>query len=98
MKIKFNTDNNLLLNKPLKLHLLTIIVSCIFKEDIKFYLQLYLDDCLYDLKTMMKLDRIEDSEGIDLNRTDKSKECKICYCNYFKNALLCAQDFFIEKN
>ena len=30
MKIKFNKDNNLPLNKPLKLHLLTIIVRCIF--------------------------------------------------------------------
>ena len=85
MKIKFNTDNNLLLNKPLKLHLLTIIARCIFEEDIKFYLQLYLDDCLHDLKTMIQLDRTEDSPGIDLNRTDKSKECKICYYNYFKN-------------
>ena len=36
MKIKFNTDDNLLLNKPLKLHLLTIIVICIFEEDDKF--------------------------------------------------------------
>ena len=42
MKIKFNTDDNLPLNKPLKLHLLTIIVRCIFEEDGKFYLQLYL--------------------------------------------------------
>ena len=43
MKIKFNTDDNLPLNKPLKLHLLTIIVRCIFEEDGKFYLQLYLE-------------------------------------------------------
>ena len=42
MKIKFNTDDNLPLNKPLKLHLLTIIVRCIFEEDGKFYPQLYL--------------------------------------------------------
>ena len=49
MKIKFNTDNSLLLNKPLKLHLLTIIVRCIFEEDSKFYPQPYLDDCLYEL-------------------------------------------------
>ena len=49
MKIKFNTDDNLPLNKPLKLHLLTIIVRCIFEEDGKFYPQLYLDDCLYEL-------------------------------------------------
>ena len=50
MKIKFNTDDNLPLNKPLKLHLLTIIVRCIFEELLGvFYLPLYLDDCLYEL-------------------------------------------------
>ena len=32
VKIKFNTNDNLPLNKPLKLHLLTIIVRCIFEE------------------------------------------------------------------
>ena len=46
MKIKSNIDDNLPLNKPLKLHLLTIIVRCIFEEDSKFFPQLYLDDCL----------------------------------------------------
>ena len=49
MKIKFNTDYNLPLNKPLKLHLLTITVRCIFEEDSKFHQQLYLDDCLLEL-------------------------------------------------
>ena len=34
---------------------------------------------------MMQLDRIEDSEGSDLDKTDKSKECKICHYNYFDN-------------
>ena len=48
MKIESNTDYNLPLNKPLKLRLLTIIVSSIFEED-KFYLQPYLDDFLYEL-------------------------------------------------
>ena len=41
MKIKFNADDNLPLNKLLKLHLLTIIVRCVFEEDSKFYLQPY---------------------------------------------------------
>ena len=41
MKIKFNTDYNLPLNNPLKLHLLTTIVECIFEEDGKFYPQLH---------------------------------------------------------
>ena len=49
MKIKFNTNDNLLLNKPLNLCLLTIIVRSIFEEDGKFYPQLYLGDCLYEL-------------------------------------------------
>ena len=40
-KIKFNTYDNLPLNKLLKLHMLTIIVRCIFEEDGKFYPQLY---------------------------------------------------------
>ena len=34
---------------------------------------------------MIQLDRIEDSEGCDLDKTDKSKECKICHYNYFDN-------------
>ena len=50
MKIKFNTDDNLPLNKPLKLHLLTILVRCIFEEDRKFYPQIYLHDCLFELR------------------------------------------------
>ena len=50
MKIKFNTDDNLPSNNQLKLHLLTIIVRCIFEEDGRFYPELYLDDCLYELR------------------------------------------------
>ena len=34
---------------------------------------------------MIQLPIIEDSERIDLNRADKSKECKICYYNYFNH-------------
>ena len=49
MKIKFNTNVNFPLNKPLKLHLLLIIVRCIFEEDGEFYPQLYLDDYLYEV-------------------------------------------------
>ena len=49
MKIKFNSDNDLSLNKPLKFHLMTIIIRCIFSEDGKLYPQLFLDDTLYEL-------------------------------------------------
>ena len=49
MKIELNADDNLPLIKLLKLHLLTVIVRCIFEEDCKFYLQRYLEDCLCEV-------------------------------------------------
>ena len=49
MKIKFNSDHNLPLNKPLKFHLITIIIRCVFSEVGKFYPQLFLDNALYEL-------------------------------------------------
>ena len=73
MKVKFNADDNLSVNKPLKLRMLTIIVRSVFKKDGKFYLEVYLDECLYELETMIQLDSIEDSVGIDLDKIDKSK-------------------------
>ena len=35
MKIKFSSDDNLPLNKPLKFHLMTITIRCVFSEDNK---------------------------------------------------------------
>ena len=49
MKIKFNSDDDLPLNKLLKFRLMTIIIRCVFSEDGKIYLQLFLDDTLYEL-------------------------------------------------
>ena len=41
MKIKFNSDDNLALNKLLKFNMLTIIVSSNVKEDGKYYPQIF---------------------------------------------------------
>ena len=49
MKIKFDADDNLPLNEPLKVCMMTIIVRYIFEEDGKFYPEVYLDGCLYEL-------------------------------------------------
>ena len=49
MKIKFNFDNELPLNKPLKFHAMTIILRSAFGEDGKLYPQLFLDNTLYEL-------------------------------------------------
>ena len=32
---------------------------------------------------MLEYDRIDNSEGIDINKTSASKECDICYYWYF---------------
>ena len=49
MKIKFNSDDDLPLKKPLKFHLMTITISSAFEEDGKLYPQVFLDDTLYEL-------------------------------------------------
>ena len=46
MKIKFGSDDNLPLNKPLKFHAMTIIITSVFEE---LYPQLFLDDNLYEI-------------------------------------------------
>ena len=58
MKTKFNSDDNLSLNKMLKLHMLTVIVRFVFEEDGKHYPSV-LDECLYEVE----YDRIDISEG-----------------------------------
>ena len=49
MKIEFNSDNKLPLNKPLKFLNVTIVIRSVFEEDGKGYSQAFLDDCLYEL-------------------------------------------------
>ena len=41
MKINFDTDDNLLLNKSLKLHNMTVVTRYVFEEDGKFYPQIF---------------------------------------------------------
>ena len=48
MKIKFNSDDDLPLNKQLKFHNMTITIRSVF-EDGKLYPQVFLDDTLYEL-------------------------------------------------
>ena len=49
MKIKFDSDDDLPLNKPLKFPTMTIVVRSVFEDKEKYYPQIYLDECLYDL-------------------------------------------------
>ena len=47
MKIKFNSNDNLPLNEPLKFHSMTITIRFIFEEGGKLYPQVFLDYVLY---------------------------------------------------
>ena len=49
MKIKFNSDDNLPLNKPLKFYQMTVTIRYVFSEDNKLYPQVFLDEALYSL-------------------------------------------------
>ena len=44
VEIKFNSEDDLPLHKPLKFHVMTIIIKSVFEEDGKFYPQVFLDD------------------------------------------------------
>ena len=49
MRIKCNSDRDLTLIKILKLHDLIKIVRSVFEEDGKYYPQVFLNECLYEL-------------------------------------------------
>ena len=49
MKIKFNSDDNIPLNKKLYSPTITVIIRNIFEKDNKYYPQIFLDECLYKI-------------------------------------------------
>ena len=49
MKIKFNSDDELPLNKLIGIPTMTIVVRAVFHKSNKYYLQVFLDKCLCKL-------------------------------------------------
>ena len=49
MKIKYNLDDELPLNKAIEIPSMIIVVRTIFLKSNKYYLQVFLDECLYKL-------------------------------------------------
>ena len=49
MELKFDSDDNLPLNKVLKFPVLTIIIRNIFEKNGKYYRPIFLDDCVYEI-------------------------------------------------
>ena len=78
MKITFISDDSLPLNNTSKIHNMTIVFRSVLQEDGKYYPQVFLVECLYKIQ-MIEYDRIDISEGVDINKTNASKECDICH-------------------
>ena len=49
MKIKFNSDDELPLNKVIEITSMMIVARAVFHENNKYYLEFFLDECLYKL-------------------------------------------------
>ena len=50
MKIKFNSDDNLPLNKTIEIPSMIIVARVVFHENNIYFPQLVLDDCLYHIE------------------------------------------------
>ena len=44
---------------------------------------------------MLEYDRIDTSEGIDVDMSNKSKECMLCHYWYFLNKVLVMDQIFV---
>ena len=49
IKIKFDSDNELPLNKTIEIPTMAIVLRAIFLENNKYYPQVFLDECLYKI-------------------------------------------------
>ena len=70
MKIKFNSDVNLPLNKPLQFHNMTIIIRSVFEEDGKLYPQVFVDHTLYELWIKRMLNNVKKNTQKFYNMTN----------------------------
>ena len=50
MKSKSNLNDKLALNKTIEIPSMTIVVGAIFYENTKYYMQVFLDECLYGIR------------------------------------------------
>ena len=57
------------------------MIVAVFDENKKYYSQFFLDKCLYKswIIKNWRYDRIDASEGINVNKTSESKECDTCH-------------------
>ena len=83
IKINFNTDDDIPLNKEMYFLTITVIIRNIFEKGGKYYPQIFFRWMFVWSIKMLQYERI--SEGIDFDKTNKSVECMIGPYWYFKD-------------
>ena len=80
VKIKFNLDDELPLNKMIEIPTMTIVVWAVFDEN-KYYAQIFLDECLYKLQIISKWYIMIELTFLKELHQKCIKECDVChYC------------------
>ena len=49
IRVKFNSDVDLPLDKLIKFHTLTVIVACVIRKANKFYPEIYVDEGIFEV-------------------------------------------------
>ena len=52
IRLKFNSDVDLPLDKLNKFHTLTVTVACVIRKGNKFYPEIYLDEGIFEIDTV----------------------------------------------
>ena len=75
-KIRVDSYDSLPLEKSLTFHNVIILIKSVFNKDTnRYYYNMFLE--------MLYFDRIDVSEGIDINKTNASKECANCHYYWY---------------
>ena len=86
-KIRFESDDDLPLGIILNIPSLIIVTRFVFQKDSKCYPQA-LQKCYKRVTKMLQYGKIDASAGIDVDKTDASKECMLCHYWCFKEICL----------
>ena len=74
----------MLLEKTSILHNVIILIKLVFNKDKNnYYYNIFFKKCSYNNINRLYYDRIDVSEGIDVNKTSASEEYNICHYWYF---------------
>ena len=77
MKIKFESNNIFPIDEDVNIYTATIIIRAIFAKDGKYSILNYF--YMMAFIKMLAYERIDISDGIDVNKSDESKECTLCH-------------------